>query len=178
DNESDRRPLACLASGYLRPLALTAIYLVASAGALFVAAVCCLIYILGAVLLWLRGLYGVIEWCKWEWKNSPAGKNLPADGGKGAVMPGAWGVDGDAWENAKSVAINMSCTSRKRAFAGDAGHFDVELLLHMTTGWDLGHLSSLVRCQEEKEKEKEDKLLRDSENMRSNVRHLRSAEME
>lgn len=93
--------LACLKSGYFRRLILAVLYFIASAGALLAAALVCVVYILGAVGLWLRGLWGVIA--LWQWGKPTAEKILPADEEKSAVMPGAWGVNGDVWKAAEGV---------------------------------------------------------------------------
>lgn len=47
----------------------------------------------------------------------------------------------------------------------------MESLLKMTTGWDLGHLSSLVGRQKEEELKKEDALLREIDEKRSKIRY-------
>lgn len=53
----------------------------------------------------------------------------------------------------------------------------MESLLKMTTGWDLGHLSSLVGRQKEEALKKQDQLLKEIDEKRSKVRYSCSAEM-
>lgn len=74
-------------------------------------------------------------------------------------------------------ASNVSWNVHKDKPAGGviSRHFDVESLLKMTTGLDLGHVSSLVRRKEEEE-EMEGKLLREIDERRSGVGNLCAVE--
>ncbi|CAM9651641.1 unnamed protein product, partial [Ectocarpus fasciculatus] len=139
-------------AGYFRKLCSGIFGLLGLVIGLFMALVLFVVAVVGSVLLWLRGLYGVIEWLMQPIKQdgSESDPYLVSLVGKGAILPGALCASKGGWQDAVRVvqASNYGpMAQRKKTIVGGPvpGHFDVGALLKMTTGWTLGHLSSLVR---------------------------------
>ncbi|CAM9492651.1 unnamed protein product [Ectocarpus sp. 12 AP-2014] len=182
---AERKPkLQSRRAGYFRKLCSGIVGLLGLVVGLSLALVLFVVSLLGSVLLWFRGLYGVFEWLTQpiEQDGSESDPCHVSLVGKGAILPGALRACKGGWQDAIRVveASNYGpIAQRKKTIVGGPvpGHYDVGALLQMTTGWTLGHLSSLVRMKEE-ESRKEESMLREIDDERSRIEAADAAETE
>lgn len=93
-------------------------------------------------VLWLRGLWSILEWGRWKW--SGEGRTVSGETkrhGCPTAMPGQ--ERGSNWESAwEHVAKVRNFRVRHER---DSEHFHVAPLLHSTTGLDMEHLCFLTK---------------------------------
>lgn len=134
-----------LQAGHVRPIILASLRAIGLIFGLVAAVFLCLFCVMGSVILWVRGLFAVAGW----WRDNSVSTSKP----RGNVMAGTSGVERGSWNAAMDIVETSNCswnapksaTNEKKVMR----HFDVELLLNLTTGWRLSHISSLVRRKEE-----------------------------
>ena len=110
--------------GHFRPVLLAVLLAFGFVCGFMGAILFCLTCILCSVVLWLRGLVGVFTW----WRTQNKSLQFP-DVGKGAVMPGAWGIDGRAWKialNIVEVSELVFLDRRERRAAEGGGTFELK----------------------------------------------------
>lgn len=140
DDKEDCRPHR----GYFRRLlraTKSSVYLLASS---FLAILLCLLYIIGSILLWFIGIWGVIDWVLKNWKEKKS--DIPE------AMPGQE-QGGDHWKRAWQLT-----TLRNHGAREDRGqeHFHVLPFLKSKTGVNVQHLARLTKTRDEKSKSEEE----------------------
>lgn len=128
--------------GHFRTLVLAVLSSVAMIAAVVVAAAMCVVFTAGSAVLWVRGLWDVLQWL--AWRTSDDAKSVSGETEKHpcpTAMPGQ--EHGSHWKHAW---WNVAKRSNYRIRAErESVHFNVAPLLTSTTGLDLERLSLLIK---------------------------------
>lgn len=129
--------------GYFRHLLFVMSKFGALAVAMLVASVLCFLYIVGTIILWFVGIFGIFDWVASNWKESQ--ENIPK------AMPGQ--EHGDHWKRAWELA---SLRNHGVSEGRNRGHFNVVPFLKSKTGLDMQHLMRLTKARDAKSKSEEE----------------------
>lgn len=113
--------------------------------ALGLAAILCVLSCIGSIILWLRGLWGVVEWSFWRLTEEGKFVSGASENNCPKAMPGQ--ERGDPWRHAWKVVKARNYRIRHES---ESAHFHIGSLLKSTTGLDMERLVMLVKNRDAK----------------------------
>lgn len=150
--------------GYVRELASVVCALLIMIVAMAFATMFCLLYIFGAIILWIMGAFRLLVWL---WNNCSQNR----DDKNPEAMPGQEG--GSHWVNAWKLANLRNHGIREDR---EHPHFYVVPFLKSKTGLDMQHLARMANIRDEKSNSEKELVEVDRElaDARIDIRHLSS----
>lgn len=130
--------------GHFRVFFRVVLGMVAWSLALAFAVVLCVLCFIGSLVLWVRGLWGIVEWRSWrlaEGKTVPGGAELD----RPTAMPGQ--QRGNHWKHAWEIVKAGNYSIRHET---GSAHFHISPLLKRTTGFDMERLVMLIKQRDTK----------------------------
>lgn len=113
--------------------------------ALVFAGIMCALCCIGSIILWIRGLWGVVEWNVWRLMEEGEIISGAAENNCPKAMPGQ--ECGDPWRHAWKV---VKARNYKIRHESESAHFHIGPLLKSFTGLDMERLVMLIRNRDAK----------------------------